>query len=393
MTHDFRWFDLVVRAELPERGELLAFLSAYFEPAIRIEPARGAVSSGPIAMVTAALGPPPPDAPDPVTGAPIAVDRSGGFLRCDGWLVETSATRWIWLVQFDAMVRVRGPEIAVWAPDERRLRVPLLRIVEDVVIDEAQRRGAVVVHASSVVADDRAIVFCGNKGAGKTTALIRALEIEGVALLANDNVCLVPEAGGYRARAWPAFFKAEVGTVASTGLLAGAFPPSCAPWRNDPAARWDIYEKVALYPRQAAAQLGAATVVEAPLGALVFPQFRPDHPPALAAMPADAAAERLPAFLQGVLNPNHGSWLGARVEPDTVRAALQRFIAWLTAAGLPLYALSWAPSIADLIGRLPHLGGLGRGVAPLPASDTEDWPPLPASPLTAAITFKSRRTP
>lgn len=392
MTLDFCWFDLVVRAELPERGELLAFLSAYFEPVIRIAPAGDAGSGAPIATLTATLGPPPPDAPDPAAGVPIAVDRSGGFLRCDGRLVEAAGTRWIWLVQFDAMVRMRGAEIALWAPDERRLRVPVLRIIEDVVLDEAQRRGAVVVHASSVVADGRAIVFCGNKGAGKTTALIRALEIEAVALLANDNVCLVPDAGGYRARAWPAFLKVEVGTVAGTALLSGAFPPSCAAWRSDPAARWDIYEKVALYPRQAAARLGAAIAVDAPLGALVFPEFRPDRPPAIAALPPDAAAGRLPAFLQGVLNPNHGPWLGPRVEPEAVRAALQRFTAWLSGAGLPLYALSWAPSIADLLGRLPHLGGLCRSVAPFPAG-ADEWPALPDSPLAAAITFKSRRTP
>lgn len=389
---DLRWFELAVRIELPDSGVLLPFLSAYFEPMVRF--ARPSSDGICVATMRAQVGPPPPEVPARDAGTPLPVDRSGGFLHCEGRVTKAGAVRWIWLAPFEALVRVEGPAIAVFAPDEAALRVPILRIVEDLLLDEAQRRGAVVLHASAVVAAGRAVLFCGNKGAGKTTALLRALEGASVGLLANDNVCLVEQDGGYLARAWPAFLKVEAGTVASTGPLVRDLPPACAPWLDDTVALWDIYEKVAFYTSQGAARFGAKVITEAPLGVLVLPRFRPDHPPALSSAPAAEVAAELPTFLQGVFNPNHGPWLGHEVDRETVRANLDRFLAWIRRTALPTYALSWAPSLGDLLGRLPLLGATRRDpTARGDAGDTVDWPPLPTAPSAATITFKSQRAP
>lgn len=383
-TLDLTWFELGVRAEIPDGGRLLPFLSAYFEPAIRLLPPSSAVDA--IATLRVEVGPAPPEAPARGAGEPVVVDRSGGFLRCDGRIVERDGARWIWLSPSGALLRRAGTELTLWAPDEDAARVPVIRIVEDLILDEAQRRGAIVLHASAVVVNGRAVLFCGNKGAGKTTALLRALEITDGGLLANDNVCLVARGEHYQARAWPAFLKAEAGTVASTGPLARDLPDTHRRWLGDDAALWDIYEKVALYPAQAAVRFDARAVAEAVVGTLILPQFAPDRPPAVAPAVQADVERLLPELLQGVFNPNHGPWLQPLVDPALVYRSLAGFTTWLRRADVPIYTLSWAPSLSDLLLRVADL----RAGRKLPAASTDDWPPLPqAGPPT--LTFKARR--
>jgi hypothetical protein len=387
---EFRWFELSVRAYLPGRGQLLPFLTAYFEPVIQLAPV---VTSAPIATLVANVGSRPSDAPQTSDGMPIVVDGSRGFLRCEGLLVETSGVRWIELTQFGVLLRQQGHTLELWADDEASLRVPVLRIVEDLLLDEAQRRGAVVLHASSVVVDGKAVLFVGNKGAGKTSSLIRALEHFDAALLANDNVCMVQMDDGFRARAWPAFLKVEVGTAASTRALAATVPPLVRPWLSDDSALWDIYEKVALYPSEVAARIGSRIQVEAPLGALVLPRFDPDHAPGLRSASADELGDE---YLQGVFNPNHPGWLGGSsgdldAMRDAMRLALSSLREWIAERGIPIYSLNWAPALADLLGRVPLLRAADRCHRLVGLESPSESPPLPDTPEDLRLTFKSER--
>jgi hypothetical protein len=358
-------------------------LSAYFEPVIRLAPPSDVGTC--VATVRVEIGRIPSEAPPISSGTPIAVDRSGGFLHLDGHVTDSANGRWVWLLPCEVLIRIEGDVVTVWARDEDAARVPVLRIVEDSILDVAQRRGAIVLHSSAVVANGRAVLFCGNKGAGKTTALLRALECTATELLSNDNVCLVETEGCYRARAWPAFLKIEAGTLASTRTLARDLPAAYRGWLGDDTALWDIYEKVALYPAQGAARFGANIVAEAGLGALVLPRFAPDQAPALVPMRSVEIEDELRGSLQGVFNPNHGSWLFPRVDPAQVHRSLDRWLGWLRNGQLPTFGLSWAPSLADLLVRVPALAAV-RSVEPALA---DHWPPLPMAEAPAVITFKS----
>jgi hypothetical protein len=387
---DFRWFDLAVRATVPDGGPLLPFLAAYFEPVIELAPVS---NHAPLATLNAEIGPRPKAASPTSNGVPIVVDGSRGFLKCDGLLVEESGIRWVELSPFDVLLRQQGSQIHLWAEDEASLRIPVLRVVEDLLLYEAQRRGAIILHASAVVVDGSAVLFVGNKGAGKTTAMIRSLEHFDAALLANDNVCMVPTNDGFLARAWPAFLKVEVGTAASTRALAATVPSLVRPWLADDSALWDIYEKVALYPSEVAARLGTRLHVEAPLGALVLPRFDPNQAPGLRLASADELAD---AYLQGVFNPNHPGWLGSQDGDqlplrEAMGAALTALRAWITERDIPIYALNWAPALTDLLGRVPLLRAAHRYHRLVGLESHGEGPPLPEAQEEPRLSFKSER--
>lgn len=362
-------------------AEVAEFLRAYLTPFFGVEPA----GAGPVAArVRVEVGPAPADAPS-FAAAPVSpVDRSKGFLRCDGATVERDGVRWVEIRPHGATVRIdrSASEVRVWCSTAERARVPALRVVEDVMLNEVQRQGGVVVHASAVVADGGAVLAVGNKGAGKTSLLCEALHGFSVAKLANDNVCLMPgPRGGVVARGWPAFFKVSAATAASFPELAGDFPPGERATLWDDDALWRVYEKVALYPGQGAQRFGAALAAEAELAALIFTRFRADAPPELRRGDTADLPGRLHPFLQGIGNPNHAEWLGLNpVDPARVDASLEALFG-ASAAPVAVYELSWAPSLEALLGRVPELRPLKKTLRACAAgvSPEDGWPPLPTS--------------
>lgn len=362
---------------------LFKFLAAYFVPYfdfVETDAGRGA-----FARLHVHVAQPPAAAPDFTDGSPTDVDRSGGFLRCRGVVVDDGPLRWVRLEPFAAVVRIDRARHAVdvWGHSADALRIPVLRLVEDLVLNEVQRAGAIVIHASAVVAGGRAVLAVGNKKAGKTTILCRLLSAFDVTKMANDNVCLFEQDGAVVARGWPAFFKIAAATVAAHTELAADFPAAERPQLDDDETLWSVYEKVALFPAQGAARFGASVTPEAPVGCLVLPVFDPQRPPGLSDVPPDRLIEELPAYLQGVRNPNHPEWVGLNPVSDTLVARRAREIAGvLTASGIPMVRLQWAPSLDDLLARLPTVRPTKRSLkaaaAGIARADVA-WPPLPTT--------------
>ena len=102
----------------------------------------------------------------------------------------------------------RGDFCAVWDPDLRRGRIrqsanpyaldSVLRIVHSLALTE---RGGFLLHAASVIRHDRAFVFTGVSGAGKTT--IAKLAPADATLLTDEISCVRREAGAYSAYGTP----------------------------------------------------------------------------------------------------------------------------------------------------------------------------------------------
>jgi hypothetical protein len=78
------------------------------------------------------------------------------------------------------------------------------RVARELITRELERQGFFLMHAGGVERNGLAYVFCGCKGAGKTTTVLDLLE-RGYNLLANDRVFigLGHELGGIRAIGWP----------------------------------------------------------------------------------------------------------------------------------------------------------------------------------------------
>ncbi len=362
---------------------VVAFLRSYFSPYFEIQDRLGAAPG--VARVEVDIRESVPGAPNFDGAGMIIVDRSGGFLYCEGRTVSTADGLWIKLMPFQVVIRVDPDQrrIQVWAPRPDLLRVPLLRIVEDFVLNAVQNSGGVVLHASGVVAGGHAILLVGNKKAGKTTGLCRLLSGYWVSKLANDNVCLMLRDGQLLVRGWPAFFKVSVATTALFRELNADFPEDRRSSLDDDDSLWGVYEKVALYPEQGAERFGTRIEPEAPLGGIIYPEYRPDAAPGIHAIESDpgSGGPRLTAFLQGFMNPNHCEWLGIDpVSPDEVRNRLATIERAIARTAVPQYEMTWAPSLEELFGRADILRPFNKGILNCKERQAArgEWPPLPS---------------
>jgi hypothetical protein len=376
-----------MRLRLPPSPLLGDFLARYFVPYLTLTPATGdtgGLGAAPFATLDVRIGSPPEDAPS-FAGAPsVDIDRSKGFLACTGLVVDRGDMRWVLLRPFDVVTRIRRStcDVTLWGATDASLRIPALRLIEDLTVDEAEAGGAVFVHASAVVAGGRAVLAVGNKRAGKTTLLCRMLRGFAVEKLANDNCCLAVEPDGrVVAIGWPGFFKVDIATVAGTPELADDFPADSADLLGESAALWAKYQKIALFPGEGAERFGTVVTPRAPLGALILPRFRRDAPPRLHTAALPEVADEMPDYLQGSRNPNHPAWMGVeRSAPGTAERNLARILDALAAAdGVAVYRVDWAPSIDDLLSDIPPLRRLHKTIEQCRRASGRSggWPPLP----------------
>jgi hypothetical protein len=293
---------------------------------------------------------------DPANSIKISVNRSGGFLRCSGYRQDDGASRRILLQPFqvEVWIDIAHRKAQVFGRDELSLCIPLIQIIEDTILTALEARGAVFLHASAVVADNKAILLVGNKGAGKTTALCRLLKLFDVSKLANDSVVLWSKGNSVIVRGWPSFFKVSVATIAGHEELAPVFPPNLRDRLHDSAALWAVYEKVALFPGEAAELFHQNIEPEAPLSTIILPQFGKNHIPSVTAVELAALGDEMLAYIQGSQNPNHSDWLGfGSVEKDASGIELLRMLG--KAREARAFRLEWAPSLDDLLADVPEL--------------------------------------
>lgn len=94
-----------------------------------------------------------------------------------------------WSVSIDDANRV----IDIHVLDACVAQVMLRRVVRQIMAAETRFGGGMILHASAAELDGKAVVFVGNKGAGKTTALLELL-VAGWRYLAND-ACIILGSG------------------------------------------------------------------------------------------------------------------------------------------------------------------------------------------------------
>ena len=386
MVTVYRYWEHAIEIEWHADCDLAKeFLAAYFAPYFDIQD-DGAHKAELVAHVNVHLSASMANLPDGLTVKPVPIDSSKGFLHCTGRIVPSTDGALVLLEPFGVLIGVEylTRTINIWGPSAASLRIPLLRIIEDVILNEVQRHGAVVLHASAVVAGGRAMLLVGNKKAGKTTGLCRLLSGFDVAKLANDNVCVSWRNGRLTARGWPAFFKVSVATAAAVRELNRDLPSLRRSVLENDDALWEVYEKVALYPSQGAQRFSTVIEPEAEIGCLIFPAYRAEAGPAVLPISIDEVAAELPTFLQGVRNSNHSEWLGLnRVSEADVVHQLGGLVAHMRDAHTPIYRICWAQSLEELFGRIAELRPFHKGIRACLAAESvdNDWPALPETDL------------
>lgn len=91
-------------------------------------------------------------------------------------------------------LQIRADHIILSTPNSGHapLSLVLLRVLRALSIGSMMRRGALLLHASALAGEERAIIFIGNKGAGKTTLMLHGLRA-GFKFVSNDRVLLSKE--------------------------------------------------------------------------------------------------------------------------------------------------------------------------------------------------------
>lgn len=150
------------------------------------------------------------------------------------------------------------------------------------------RDSGAMLHASGIVTEGRAMLFCGDVLAGKTTLMSEAVLRHGAVPLANDRVLLTQgAAGGVTAHSWPSYASYCEGTLLRYPELESAAleyeRPECSYrtqcWPEALARTYDKNRK-RIYPmRWFSDTAGCRYATEAPLGALVFPKLALDDRP------------------------------------------------------------------------------------------------------------------
>lgn len=198
-----------------------------------------------------------------------------------GWREDNGSTV-IADSRFTCFYRVRERTVEIVSrPGVRRVRVGLMRVVREFAAARVLSQKSILdFHSAAFAIGGRAVLLVGPKGAGKTTFLVGVLALGQASLLANDRVFV--DTGRRRSRAIgvPTLASLQEGTLRLFPILRCGHPDrpvwmhageleslDSGAFEND-----DAPTVFALSPTQLAQRLGARTVRQGPIAAIVFPE-------------------------------------------------------------------------------------------------------------------------
>jgi len=199
--------------------------------------------------------------------------------------------------------------------DRPALRTPLMRVVREIAMNHARRRGELFVHAASIAVEGRTALFCGVKNAGKTTLVIHAMTTLGAGLLGNDRAVVTFDEAAPRVRGMPSIVTVRPPTLAllpafrdrleASGYHSRATLAELASGSAPPPVPFSDGRR-GLTPLQLARLAGTEPVAAATAHAIAFPRVT-GRPGPLRVRPLDAAvaAERLAGSAWDGSNLNH----------------------------------------------------------------------------------------
>lgn len=208
------------------------------------------------------------------------------------------------LERFGLMLRVSAvkDEYELAAESERsKLRLGLMRVVREVATVRALRSGALPLHGAACALAGGAVGFLGRKTAGKSTALIHALQNPAAQFVTNDRFFVRGTGNGWSIHGMPTIIKIRSGTLElfhELRLRSAERPYHRERTLSEVDSRSGRpsldSEGVSFSQAQFLRVVGRSAVSAAPLDALLFPE-RDDHfhAPEFASMSTDEAARRL----------------------------------------------------------------------------------------------------
>lgn len=160
--------------------------------------------------------------------------------------------------------------------DDESLMVPI-RVLREIMLQEHENHGAVLVHAAVVAVNGKAIIFVGDSGAGKSTIAFSACR-QGAHYLSNDKCILDQQLSAY---SFPMAVRLAVPTVECVvGTLSGIVPRFDSPadiFLNQQYRQWGNKHKVVLTVREYCRLARAGQVLKSTINTLVLPSITPGY--------------------------------------------------------------------------------------------------------------------
>ncbi|HEY1618677.1 MAG TPA: hypothetical protein VGG25_13735 [Streptosporangiaceae bacterium] len=220
----------------------------------------------------------------------------------------------------------------------------------------SDRRGSLTIHASAACGEDGALVFCGDKGAGKTSVMLTLVAASGYGLITNDYALVSSGSpDGPQVSGTPEPIRIGAGTFAAVGHALARFASS------------EVFlGKRHLNLREIRGHLPVTPT--APVRALFFPELAASGDIAVRPVTAAAAAGRLLAQCMeraGYQNPqllNIGDALPAAVARQRLAALAGAVPAFAVRVPHPAIGSPWlAATLEDAV--------TAAGAVPLPAGE------------------------
>lgn len=376
MKYNFKFLDVFLNIRLKDQS-VVDFLKAYFIPYFEIKKGwvKNAIANISVDVDEKYL------APDTL-GNEILVDGSKGFLATTAKSIHASSAKELVLFPMNTYIYIGEQEINLKASSAERVKVPLLRIIEDIVQIEVERSGAIFIHSSGIVTQSGAVLAVGDKHAGKTSFLCNSLGNFKCQKLNNDIAVLYIEDDRVLVRGWPSFFKVELGTVAHNKHLSKYFLKNKADLLNNSLNLWDHQvDKLPFYPSQAAKIFKKKIIPGAQLHSILLPQFSlNDIKYEKAVMSLEDIQNILRQNLQGTFNKKHPNWHSYNEVCESTILASSDKIAEAMVDNVSFHSIQWGPSFTQLMTEVESLNSCYEQFIDarkkVPAKKSK-WPAMP----------------
>jgi len=208
---------------------------------------------------------------------------------------------------------VRRTVVLTGEPRALALRTALMRVVRELAMRCAQRRGGLFLHAAALAIGSRGLVLAGEKDAGKTTLLVNLLRHDAARYVANDRVLVGCSVATMPLRGMPTIVSIRPGTLEFFPHLHRQLVASGFNYRHtlqEAAATHDAVARpwrdgrFGVSPAQFCALLGVEQMGTCEISAVLFPRVVPEEPTiGLRQLGSRDAAQRLAATVFGRAAP------------------------------------------------------------------------------------------
>ncbi|MBB5322608.1 HprK-related kinase B [Marinobacter oulmenensis] len=155
--------------------------------------------------------------------APVKRSKGGSRGAKEAYF-DVSDGRWIHKLR-TGMVMFQSLEEPMAIGDLCANRAQVVNFINNQFLNQHQREGYLLGHASAFEINGQATAIAAGSGGGKSTLMLRALEVDKTRFLSNDRILFRPEQGRVRLLGLAKYPRVNPGTLLHSERLAGLLSP------------------------------------------------------------------------------------------------------------------------------------------------------------------------